>query len=149
MSLQPKDNIKPLNQKPYTLPLRHHTWLRQELTDLEKVGIISPCTSNFASLGIIVPKKKDPTRHKITCRMVVDFRKINEQLEYWSYPLICIYRIFSKLNGTKLLSTLDVRSGYCDIAIAEDNRQYTAFNTEYGKYEFLRVPFGSHVVPSY
>ena len=74
MSLQPKDNIKPLNQKPYTLPLRHHAWLRQELSNLE----------NFASLVIIVPKKKDPTTHEITYRMVVDFRKMNEQLENWS-----------------------------------------------------------------
>ena len=66
MSLQPKDNIKPLNQKLYALPLSHHAWLRQELRDLEKVGIISPSTSNFASPIIIVPKKKDPTTHKIT-----------------------------------------------------------------------------------
>ena len=42
MSLQPKNNIKPLNQKPYTLALGHHAWLRQELTDLHKLGIISP-----------------------------------------------------------------------------------------------------------
>ena len=36
MSLQPKDNIKPLNQKPYALSLRCHVWLRQELIDLKK-----------------------------------------------------------------------------------------------------------------
>ena len=74
---------------------------------------------------------------------------MNEQLEYWSYPLMCIDRIFSKLNGSKLFSTLDVRSGYYNITIAEDSRQYTAFTTEYGKYEFLRIPSGIYVVPSY
>ena len=106
MSLQPKDNIKPLNQEMNTLPLRHNAWLQQELTDLEKVGIISPSTSNFASLVIIVPKKKEPTIHKITYRMVVDFRKMNEQLEYWSYPFMCSNRILSKLNGSKLFFNL-------------------------------------------
>ena len=39
MSLQPKYNIRPLNQKPFTLSLRHHAWLRKELTDLEKAGM--------------------------------------------------------------------------------------------------------------
>ena len=61
--LIPKDNIMPLDKKPYTLPLKHHTWLRKELTDLEKEGIISPSTSNFASPIIIVPKKEDPSTH--------------------------------------------------------------------------------------
>ena len=55
--------------------------LDKELKDLEKAGINSPSTSNFASPVIIFPKKKDPTTHKITYRMVVDFRKMNEQLE--------------------------------------------------------------------
>ena len=62
---------------------------------------------------------------------------------------MCIDRIFSKLNGSKLFSALDVRSGYYNITIAEDSRQYTAFTTEYRKYEFLRVPIGIHVTPSY
>ena len=149
MFLQPKDNIKPLNQKLYTLPLRHHAWLRQELTDLEKAGTISPSTLKFASPVIIVPKQKDPVKLEITYRMVVNFRKMNEQLEYWSYPLMHIDRIFSKLNGSKLFSTFDVISGYYNITIAEESRQYTAFTTAYGKYEFLRVSFGIHVAPSY
>ena len=62
---------------------------------------------------------------------------------------MCIDRIFSKLNGSKLFSTLDVRSGYFNITIAEDSRQYTAFTTEYGKYEFLIVSLGIHVAPNY
>ena len=63
MSLQTMDNIKPFNQKMYTLPLRHHALLRKTLTDMEIAGIISPPISNFGSLVIIVPKKKDPTMH--------------------------------------------------------------------------------------
>ena len=65
ISLQPKDNIKPLNQKPYTLPLRHHTWPRQQLTDLEKAGIISPSTSNFASSVIIALKRNTHLNTKL------------------------------------------------------------------------------------
>ena len=81
--------------------------------------------------------------------MVVDFQKLNEQLEYWPYPLMHIDRIFSKLNGSKLFSTLDIRSEYYNITIAKDSRQHTTITTEYGKYEILSILFGLHVAPSY
>ena len=78
-------------------------------TDLQKTGIIFPSTSGFTSSVIIGLKKKDPSTHEVTYRMVVDFRKSNEQLEYWPFPLMRIQRIFSKLHGTNVCSTLDVR----------------------------------------
>ena len=59
-----------------------------------------------------------------------------------------IDRLFFKLNGTKLFSTLDVRSGYYNFTVAEDSRKYEVFTTEYGNYGFLTVPFGIHVAPS-
>ena len=55
-----------------------------------------------------------------------------------------IDRILSKLHRVKLLSTLDVRSHYCNITMDENSRKYTAFTTEYGKYEFIHVLFGIH-----
>ena len=87
---------------------------------------------------------KDPSTNEIWYRMVDDFRNIHYQLEYWSFPLMRIDRIFSKL-----FSTLDVRSCYYNITVAEHSRKYTAFPTEYGKYKFPRVQFVIHVVPSY
>ena len=57
--------------------------------------------------------------------------------------------IYSKLHGTKHLSTLNVRSDYCDITVAENSQEYPAFMTEYGKYELLYAPFGIHLAPSY
>ena len=60
-----------------------------------------------------------------------------EQLEFWSYPLMRIGRIFSKLHRAKLFSTFDVGSSCWNITVAKDSRKYTAFTTEYGKYEFL------------
>ena len=62
--------------------------------------------------------------HEVTYRMVVDFTKINKQLEYWSYPLMKINKIFSNLDVIKLFSTLNVKSGYYNITVAEDGRKY-------------------------
>ena len=58
--------------------------------------------------------------HEIMYRMMDDLRKMNEQLYYWSYPLMRMERIFSELYGTKPMSELEVRSGYYDINV--DNK---------------------------
>ena len=48
------------------------------------------------------------------------FQKKKEQLEYWSYQLMSIDRIFSKLQGVNLFPRLDLRSGYYNITVAEE-----------------------------
>ena len=67
----------PICQKPYTLPLKHYSWVQQEIETLEHAGVIKKSISPWASPIVVVPKKSapgEPPRH----RMCVDFRKINE-----------------------------------------------------------------------
>ena len=67
MALTPEDNIKLLDKNNTCY---HSSYLKSSI--------------------IIVPKKKEPSTYEVTYRMVVGFRKISEQLEYWSYPLMRI-----------------------------------------------------------
>ena len=55
----------------------------------------------------------------------------------------------AKLKGAKVFSTTDLRSGYYHIALGRDSRARTAFVMPFGKYELLKVPFGSAQVPVY
>ena len=67
----------PICQKPYTLPLKHYSWVQQEIKTLECAGVIRKSISPWASSIVMVPKKSapgEPPRH----RMCMDFRKINE-----------------------------------------------------------------------
>ena len=66
MTFKWKGDIKPLDQNHYTLVLQHHTWLKQELTELERAGIITPSTWDFERSVIMVPKKKEPLIHEIS-----------------------------------------------------------------------------------
>ena len=98
---------------------------------------------------IIVPKKKDLMTNKISYRMVVYFRMINEQLRYCSYPLIGVDRIFLKLHGAKLFTTLDVRSSYYNIMVAKEDRKFNCIYYKIWKIEGSWIPFGIHIAPSY
>ena len=67
----------PVCQKPYTLPLKHYTWVQQEIEMLEWAGVIKKSIRHWASPIVFVPKKSapgEPPRH----RMCIDFRKLNE-----------------------------------------------------------------------
>ena len=57
--------------------------------------------------------------------------------------------MYAKLKGTKVFSTIDLRSGYYHIALGKDSRAKTAFVMPFGRYEFLMVPFGLAQAPAY
>ena len=67
----------PICQKPYTLPLKHYSWVQQEVETLERAGIIKKSLSPWASPIVVVPKKSTPGEPP-RWRMCVDFRKIND-----------------------------------------------------------------------
>ena len=67
----------PVSSRPYTLALKHHRWVQEEIETLERVGIITKSMSPWASPIIIVPKKSQPGEPPKK-RLCIDFRKIND-----------------------------------------------------------------------
>ena len=59
MEIDTGDSL-PVAQSPYTLPLKHYDWVRQEIETLEKSGVIERSLSRWASPVIVVPKKSAP-----------------------------------------------------------------------------------------
>ena len=130
----------PICQKPYTLPLRHYSWVQQEIETLECAGVIRKSISPWASPIVMVPKKSSPGEAPRR-RMCVDFRKINElqpktqwvdkqtdtQGNLSLIPLPKIDEMYANLCGAKVFTTLDLRSGYYHIALDQESKAKTAF----------------------
>ena len=64
-------------------------------------------------------------------------------------PLPKIDEMYANLRGTKVFTTLDLRSGYYHIALDQESKAKTAFVTPFGKYEFNAVPFSLAQAPAY
>ena len=153
-------NSPPITSRPYTLPLKHYEWVRKEISTLERAGIITKSISPWASPVVIVPKKSAPGEPPQR-RMCVDFRKLNKtQPEVHNMngrkgcislvPLPKIDELYAKLQGYKIFSTLDLRSGYYHIGLSHSAKPKTAFVISgMGKYEFNRVPFGLVQAPAH
>ena len=108
---------------------------------------------------IVVPKKSvpdEPPRRQLC----VDYRKVNAlQQEVKKadkgtgclslYPLLKIDEMFAKLQGSKVYSTIDLRSGYYHIGLTRESKAKSAFVVPMGKWEFKRTPFGLSQAPAY
>lgn len=80
--------------------------------------------------------------------MVIDFRKLNLKTIDDKYPIPNVVSILSNLGKARFFTTLDLKSGFHQILLAEKDREKTAFSVGNGKYEFCRLPFGLKNAPS-
>ena len=146
-------------QSPYTLPLKHYDWVCQEIETLEKSGVIERSLSRWASLVIVVPKKSAPDESPQR-RLCVHYQKVNalqpevKQTDKGTgclslYPLPKINKMFSKLGGATIFSTIDLHSGYYHIGLTRESRAKSAFVVQMGKWQFKHTPFGLSQAPAY
>src|SRR4030095_2912174 len=80
--------------------------------------------------------------------MCIDYRMLNSKTVKNAYPLPRIQDCLDKLGRAVRLSTIDMLSGYWQLRVAERDIPKTAFNTRYGKYEFMVMPFGLTNAPA-
>ena len=75
-------------------------------------------------------------------RLYIDCQELNKVTIKNKYLLSRIDDLFDQLAGTKVFSKIDLRSGYHQLKVREEDVPKTAFRTRYGHYEFLIMPFG-------
>lgn len=116
--------------------------LRRVLWDLTERGLIQPSKSPYGS-AVLFARKKDGTK-----RFCVDYRALNAISRKDKYPIPRIDELLDRLKGAAFFSSLDLASGYWQIRVAPEDVPKTAFQTRYGAYEFLVMPFGLANAPA-
>lgn len=139
---------KPINIKQYRVPMHLKEELDRQINENLKEGIIRESRSAYNAPVILVPKPPDPITQERRWRMVVDFRRLNENIEKDSYPIPNIEETLHNLHEAKYFSTLDWYMGFYQMPIREEDKQVTAFSANNRKYEYNRLPMGITIAPS-
>ena len=80
---------------------------------------------------------------------MIDYQALNKVTRKFTWSMPKVEDIFPKLNGAKYFSTLDLRASYHHIPLDKCSIPKTAFNSPFGKYEYVKVPFGLAQAPAY
>ncbi|GFU93710.1 retrovirus-related Pol polyprotein from transposon opus [Trichonephila clavipes] len=112
------------------------------LTKMLKEGTIIPIRSSYASPVELCRKNNElPPDNPEAYRFAVDYRKLNAITKYPRYPLPLIDDLIMNIPHTGIMSALDLRSGYFQMAVNPSDIVKTAFVTKNGTYAFRRMPF--------
>ncbi|KAJ4973179.1 hypothetical protein NE237_006353 [Protea cynaroides] len=128
--------LAPVSKAPYRMAPTELKELKTQLQELLDKGFIRPSISPWGA-PVLFAKKKDGS-----VRLCIDYRELNKLTIKNRYPLPKIDDLFDQLQGAKILSKINLRSGYHQLKIKARDILKTAFRTRYGHYEFLVMSFG-------
>ena len=136
-------NVSPVVRPPCRVPVPKKDGMKAELENLVSNQVIAHVTepTNWVSSVLAVPKKDG------SIRVCLDSKNLNTAIKRSHYPLPTVDDVTSRLTKAKVFSVMDTKSGFWQVKLSESSSFYTTFNTPFGRFRWLRMPFGISSAP--
>lgn len=138
-NIQLKENAKPVIHPPRKIPFAQRRKVKKELERMVKDGVIEEVKEPSDWVNSIVVAEK---ANKKDVRICLDPRDLNKYIKREHYPMKTVEEVAATVQGATVFSVLDASSGFWQIRLQRDCTNLTVFNTPFGRYKFLRMPFG-------
>ncbi|XP_048239746.1 uncharacterized protein K02A2.6-like [Haliotis rufescens] len=137
------NNVKPVIEACRKVPFALHEQLKEELDRMISLGVITVVTepTEWVSSMVIVHKKHGKLR------ICLDPRNLNRAIQREHYKLPTREEVLSQFSGAQVFSKLDASSVFWQMKLDHKSSLLTTFNTPFGRYRYLRLPFGISSAP--
>jgi hypothetical protein len=137
-SIQLKPEIEPVIHAARKVPVVLREKVKVELERMEKLKVITKVDepTKWVNSMVVVPKPNGEVR------ICIDPRDLNKAINREHYKMPTLEEVTSQLSGAQYFTVLDATSGYWAIPLSEESSYLTTFQTPYGRYRYLRMPFG-------
>ena len=139
--IQLKPDAKPVQHPPRAVPEKKKEAYKEELERLCSLGIIEPVEGHTDWINSIVPVAKPDG----SIRLCLDPKDLNKSIKRKQYYTKTIDKVSAELHWSKYFTVVDAKSGYWMVELDSESSLLTTFNTPWGKYKWLRLPFGLKV----
>lgn len=136
--LEIDDSVPPVQMPPRRLAVPIRDIVKQELETMCRNGIIEPVTEPSAWISALLVVRK--ANGKV--RVCLDPKPLNKALKRCHYPMPTIDDVLPQLAKAKVFSTLDATSGFWHLQLDKESRPLTTFETPFGRFRWVRLPFG-------
>ena len=133
-------SVPPVIHSPRRVPISMKDDIKRELEDMEARGIIAKVQEGepTAWVNSLVYRRKANG----TLRICLDPKDLNKAIRREHHVTATLEEILPKLAGAQVFSIVDVKCGYWNVELDEESTYLTTFNSPFGRYRFLRMPFG-------
>ena len=136
-------SVRPVIQPPRKIPLHLIAKLRAELDRMESLGVICKRSepTDWVSALLTVEKPNGQLR------VCLDPRPLNKAIKREHFQIPTFDDVIAELNGKRKFTIIDMRDGYWNIMLDDVSSKLCTFNTPFGRYSYLRLPFGISSAP--
>ena len=131
-------NVTPVVHPLRRIPISMRDKVKDELSRMEKEGIIKKVTkpTSWVNSMVVVTKLNG------SIRICIDPRDLNKAVKRQHYPLLTVDEVVSRMTNAKVFSKIDCTSGFWQLELDKECSKLCTFNTPFGRYRYLRLPFG-------
>ena len=136
-------DIPPVVHPPRKLPISMHDTVKKELDAMVENKVIAPVTepTQWVSSMVVVQKRNNKIR------ICLDPKDLNRAIMRSHYPLPTVEQVATRLSNAKIFTVLDAKTGFWQVQLDQKSSYLTTFNTPFGRYHWLRMPFGISSAP--
>ena len=142
-NIQLNKDVLPVIHPPQRVPVPKKEAMKTELDKMVAYKIIIPVTEPpyWVSSVLAVPKKDG------SVRICLDPKDLNTAIKRSHYPLPTVEDVTFRLTNAKVFSVLDAKTGFRQVKLSKNSTFFTTFNTPFGCFRWLRMPFGISSAP--